>query len=67
MPVCIVAKSPIARLAGWAQARGWNHLTLLSTAGNDYDADYFGDTSHHSEAMRAERGFAPGKNCDGPM
>ena len=29
----IVAKSPIARLAAWAHERGWEHLSLLSTAG----------------------------------
>ena len=44
----IVAKSPIARLAAWAHQRGWEHLSLLSTAGNSYDADYFGDTSKFS-------------------
>jgi hypothetical protein len=38
----IVAKSPIARLAAWAHERGWENLSLLSTAGNSYDADYFG-------------------------
>src|SRR5437660_10187756 len=32
----IVAKSPIARLAVWAHERGWEHLSLLSTAGNNY-------------------------------
>jgi predicted dithiol-disulfide oxidoreductase (DUF899 family) len=53
-PIYIVAKSPIARLAALAHQRGWNYLSLLSTAGNDYDADYFGDTSHHSQAMRHE-------------
>ena len=29
----IVAKSSIARLAGWAHERGWDHLSLVSTAG----------------------------------
>src|SRR5687768_15615331 len=55
MPVYIVAKSPIARLAAWAHKRGWDHLSMLSTAGNSYDADYFGDTSKLSAAMRRER------------
>src|SRR3954468_20878630 len=41
----IVAKSSIARLAAWAHGRGWDHLSLVSTAGNNYDGDYFGDTS----------------------
>ena len=48
----IVAKSPIARLAAWAHLRGWDHLQFLSTAGNAYDADYFGDTSNFSAEMR---------------
>jgi predicted dithiol-disulfide oxidoreductase (DUF899 family) len=50
----IVAKSPIARLAAWAHERGWEHLSMLSTAGNGYDAAYFGDTSTFSEGMRAQ-------------
>jgi predicted dithiol-disulfide oxidoreductase (DUF899 family) len=66
-PVYIVAKSSIARLEAWAHHRGWDHLALLSTAGNSYDADYFGDTSHHSQAQRNERGYEPGKDWDEPM
>src|SRR6185312_6959463 len=50
----VVAKSPIARLAAWAHERGWEHLSLLSTAGNGYDADYFGDTSKFSKGMRTQ-------------
>jgi predicted dithiol-disulfide oxidoreductase (DUF899 family) len=60
----IVAKSPIARLAAWADDRGWNHLSLLSTAGNSYDADYFGDTSKLSARMRAQHGVPNGENWD---
>jgi predicted dithiol-disulfide oxidoreductase (DUF899 family) len=60
----IVAKSPIARLAAWAHERGWDHLSLLSTAGNSYDADYFGDTSKFSRAMRAQHRVPDGKNWD---
>jgi predicted dithiol-disulfide oxidoreductase (DUF899 family) len=67
MPVYIVAKSPIARLSAWAHKRGWHHLSMLSSAGNTYDADYFGDTSKLSEEMRRERGYEPGKNWDEPM
>lgn len=66
-PFYIVAKSPIVRLAAWARDRGWNHLRFLSTAGNSYDADYFGDTSSFGPAMRAERGYEDGKNWDEPM
>jgi len=67
VPFWIVAKSPIARLVALAHHRGWNHLRFLSTAGNSYDADYFGDTSRVSPAMRAERGYEEGRNWDEPV
>src|SRR5580704_7096279 len=35
-PTYVVAKSPIARLQALARKRGWRHLKLLSTAGNNY-------------------------------
>jgi predicted dithiol-disulfide oxidoreductase (DUF899 family) len=60
----IVAKSPIARLAAWAHQRGWNHLSLLSTAGNSYDADYFGDTSKFPAGLRKEHGVPDRENWD---
>ena len=60
----VVAKSPIARLAAWAHERGWEHLSLLSTAGNSYDADYFGDTSKFSKGMRDQHRVPDGKNWD---
>src|SRR5262245_41438170 len=33
----VVAKSPLERILAFAQERGWRHLRLLSTAGNNYD------------------------------
>jgi len=60
----VVAKSPIARLAAWAHRRGWQYLSLLSTAGNNYDADYFGDTSKFSGEMRAQHKVPDGENWD---
>jgi len=48
----VVAKSPIARLVAWARARGWAHVDFLSTADNNYDADYFGDTSKLPASIR---------------
>lgn len=60
----IVAKSPIARLSAWAHRRGWNHLQFLSTAGNSYDADYFGDTSRLSDAMRREKEIPANRDWD---
>ena len=66
-PTYVVAKSPIARLEALARKRGWRNLKLLSTAGNNYSHHYFGDTSKFGSAMRAERGYEPGKNWDEPM
>jgi predicted dithiol-disulfide oxidoreductase (DUF899 family) len=66
-PTYVVAKSPIARLQALARKRGWRHLRLLSTAGNHYSHHYFGDTSKFAPALRAERGYEPGKNWDEPM
>ena len=63
----VVARSPIARLAAWAHARGWNHLRLLSTAGNGYSAHYYGSTTALTPAMRAERGYKDGEDWDEPM
>lgn len=60
----VVAKSPIARLAAWAHQRGWEHMSLISTAGNSYDADYFGDTSKFSKGMRAQHNVSDGENWD---
>ena len=55
----IVAKSPIARLVQWARERGWPHLQFLSTAGNRYSADYFGDTSRLPDAIRKRHDDGP--------
>lgn len=60
----VVAKSPIARLVALAAARGWNHLQLASTAGNSYDADYFGDTSRLPADVRAAHGVPDGEDWD---
>jgi predicted dithiol-disulfide oxidoreductase (DUF899 family) len=60
----IVAKSSIVRLAAWAHERGWDHLSLVATAGNNYDAGYFGDTSKFSKGMRAQHGIPEGDNWD---
>jgi len=51
----VVAKSPIARLIAWARGRGWADLHFLSTAGNSYDSDYFGDSSKVPEVIRKRR------------
>jgi predicted dithiol-disulfide oxidoreductase (DUF899 family) len=63
----VVAKSPIARLVAWARQRGWPHLEFLSTAGNAFDADYFGDSSKLPAAIRKERGAKGGESWDETM
>lgn len=65
--VFIVAKSPLARLLAFARERGWNHLVFLSTAGNEYDTDYFGDSNALSPAMRRQQDFKEGQEWDMPM
>ena len=60
----VVAKSPLARLVAWARERGWDHLRFLSTAGNTYDADYFGDTSKLPPTVRKAHGVPDGKDWD---
>jgi len=39
----IVAKSPIERLIAFKQERGWRHLKLYSSAGNNFNRDYFAE------------------------
>jgi predicted dithiol-disulfide oxidoreductase (DUF899 family) len=63
----VVAKSPLARLLEWARQRGWQHLRLLSTNGNTYDRDYFGDSTALAEAMREQQEFKPGEEWDMPI
>jgi predicted dithiol-disulfide oxidoreductase (DUF899 family) len=63
----VVAKSPLKRLGELAKQRGWKHLRLLSTAGNNYDRDYFGDSTALSEAVRDQQEFKDGEEWDMPM
>jgi predicted dithiol-disulfide oxidoreductase (DUF899 family) len=63
----VVAKSPIARLIAWARDRGWAHLQFLSTAGNSYDADYFGDSSKVPPEILERRGVKGGPIWDETM
>jgi predicted dithiol-disulfide oxidoreductase (DUF899 family) len=45
MNLVVVAKSPLERLRGFARERGWNRLRLLSSAGNNYNRDYYGENA----------------------
>ena len=67
LPVYIVAKSPMSRLLALARERGWDHLKFLSTAGNSYSRDYFGDSSGLAAAMRLQQDFKNGKEWDMPI
>jgi len=40
----VVAKSPIQRIREIARERGWKNLRVLSSAGNNYNHDYFGES-----------------------
>jgi predicted dithiol-disulfide oxidoreductase (DUF899 family) len=44
MNLAVVAKAPIDRIASHAERRGWRHLRLLSSGGNNYNRDYHGET-----------------------
>src|ERR1044071_2877034 len=63
----VVAKSPIARLIAWARGRRWDDLQFLSTAGNSYDADYFGDSSKVPAEIRKRRDPKGGPDWDETM
>ena len=65
--LAVVAKSPLPRLLALARARGWRTLPLLSTHGNSYDRDYFGDSSGLPDAVRKQQEFKAGKEWDMPM
>jgi predicted dithiol-disulfide oxidoreductase (DUF899 family) len=41
--LAVVAKTSVDRLLTFANERGWGHLRLLSSAGNTYNRDYFGE------------------------
>jgi predicted dithiol-disulfide oxidoreductase (DUF899 family) len=45
----VVAKAPLPRLLTWADERGWRKLRLLSSAGNNYNRDYLGETADGSQ------------------
>jgi len=44
-----VARSPMARIRAFADERGWTQLKLLSSADNDYNADYHGEKENGSQ------------------
>lgn len=65
--LAVVAKSPLSRIRAFAKERGWRRLPLLSTAGNTYDRDYFGDSAGLPGAVRKQQDFKDGEEWDMPM
>ncbi len=65
--VAVVAKSPLPRILAFAHERDWRWLHLLSTAGNNYDRDYFGDSTGLPAAVRKQQEFKDGEEWDMPM
>jgi len=63
----VVAKSPAPRILAFAEERGWRRLRLLSTAGNTYDRDYFGDSAALPDSVRRQQAFKDGEEWDMPM
>jgi predicted dithiol-disulfide oxidoreductase (DUF899 family) len=48
----VVARAPAPRVLAFAEERGWRRLRLLSSAGNTYNRDYFGETAEgHQRPM----------------
>lgn len=39
----VVGKAPIEKLLKYAEKTGWNHVRILSSFDNTYNADYFGE------------------------
>ena len=67
MNLAVVAKSPLPRILDFAKERGWRWLPLLSTAGNTYDRDYFGDSAALTPAVRKQQEFKDGEEWDMPI
>ena len=65
--LAVVAKSPLPRIISFAKERGWRWLQLLSTAGNAYDRDYFGDSTGLVPAVRKQQDFKDGEEWDMPI
>jgi len=51
--LAVVARSPIERIMQFAEARSWKNLRMLSSADNDYNIDYFGETQDGSQMPMA--------------
>jgi predicted dithiol-disulfide oxidoreductase (DUF899 family) len=43
--LAVVAKAPLPRILAHARERGWRDLRLLSSGGNTYNRDYYGESA----------------------
>jgi len=49
LALAVAAKAPLPDVLAFARGRGWRHLRLLSSAGNDYNRDYRAQTEDGSQ------------------
>lgn len=49
--LAVIAKHSLDRIHQHAASRGWDRFRLLSSAGNSYNADYFGETDDGQTTM----------------
>jgi predicted dithiol-disulfide oxidoreductase (DUF899 family) len=61
--LAVVAKSPLPRILAHARKRGWRRLRLVSSAGNSYNRDYFGETAQSTAFFK----IPPGEVWEMPM
>jgi predicted dithiol-disulfide oxidoreductase (DUF899 family) len=47
--LAVVAKSPLERILGFTQPRGWHNLRLLSSANNSYNRDYHAENEQGAQ------------------
>ena len=48
----VVARNPIDRFVNYGRQRGWQNVRLLSSSGNSYNSDYWGeDEQGHQRSM----------------
>jgi predicted dithiol-disulfide oxidoreductase (DUF899 family) len=48
--IAVVAKNPINKIHQHAATRGWRDLRLLSSSGNSYNTDYFGEIEGNQQS-----------------
>jgi predicted dithiol-disulfide oxidoreductase (DUF899 family) len=45
----VVAKASIEKIRDWGRSRSWTNLRLLSSGGNSYNAEYFGENENKDQ------------------